>query len=186
MNKAVRMIMGMVFSMAIISVSAFAGGPEETGKQWIQKAMEQRASQQSTVKEALQRRVNAYWNARIKDEMKVAYGFIYPPLKNDMRFDIYAGERKNFKILGFKVENILIDPNNKTALVLVEKVFKVKPGVLPVKIDKTALKQANYAHWVLYEGEWYMRYELSLPGIMLEKHHGPWHKMPATKQKNHE
>ena len=166
--------------MGLLASRSYGGGPEETGKQWIQKTVKMRAAQKQKLEKALRARVEAYWAARVKGDLKQAYEFVYPPLRKVLDLERFVTERGNNTILAYEIESISADPQRKAALIFVKKSFRIKSGILPEIIERT-LKQANYSYWVLYKGKWCLRYDLSLPGL-IEVLHKKW-PVPKIKKK---
>ena len=118
--------------------------------------------------EALRQRVAAYWEARIKGDTERAYELLDPAAREVISFTTYARRASQFIILNYRIEKISIEPNKKEAVVRVWRSFKIKPGAIPVRIDKV-LEQSTLSQWILVKGKWYMRYNL-LPPPVIKQH----------------
>ncbi len=107
--------------------------------------------------DALRNRVTAYWDARVQDQPEKAYEMIEPDAKQSLGLSTYTKRTSQSKILSYKIEDITVDSENREATVRVARSFRIKPGVIPINIDKP-LQQTADSKWVCIDGQWYMKY----------------------------
>lgn len=112
--------------------------------------------------EALRSRVAAYWDARVAGAPEKAYEILEPDARKTISLGSYCRKTGNSIILSYKIHDIKLDPQGSEAMVRVERSFRIRPGAIPINIDKT-LEQTGNEPWVLVDGEWYMVY--SPPGV---------------------
>jgi hypothetical protein len=110
-----------------------------------------------TPEEALRKRVTAYWDARVQGDNEKAYELLEPDAKQTIGLATYVKRTSYSIIVNYKIHDIKVDLENNDATVRVERSFRIRPGVIPIKIDKT-LEQTADSRWVFVDGIWYMRY----------------------------
>jgi len=110
-----------------------------------------------TPEEALQKRVTAYWDARVQGDTEKAYELLEPNAKQTTALETYARKTRFSIILNYKIHDLKVDLENNEATVRVERSFRIRPGSIPYNIDKTLEQTAN-SRWVFVDGRWYMSY----------------------------
>lgn len=119
--------------------------------------------------EALRSRVSAHWDARVQGSPEKAYELLEPKAKEVTSLAVYDNNTNKFDILSYEIQNIDIHLEDNEAMVRVKRSFKIKPGAIPINIDKI-LEQTTEYRWVFIDGKWYSAYAdhslnfLKLPG----------------------
>ncbi len=109
--------------------------------------------------DALRTRVQAYWDARVEGSAEKAYQLLEPDAKQRVSLGTYAHRSGQSEILSYEIEKIDLDMPAESAVVQVRRSFRIKPGVVPIRIDQD-LEQTGHERWVLMDGQWYMSYGL--------------------------
>ena len=110
-----------------------------------------------TPEEALRKRVTGYWDARVQGDTEKAYELLEPDAKQTIGLATYGKRTSHAIIVNYKIHDIKVDLENNDATVRVERSFRIRPGVVPINVDKT-LEQTADSRWVFVDGIWYMRY----------------------------
>ena len=106
--------------------------------------------------EALKKRVDAHWEALIRDVPEAAFAFVEPKgrkMPNRMRFCSGMGK---FIFLDYEIEEIKLFDDR--ADVRVKRTFKIRPGVIPVEL-KDPVSQTLTDAWIRIDGIWYIAFE---------------------------
>lgn len=107
--------------------------------------------------EALRHRVQAYWDARVEGSIEKAYELLEPEARETISLVSYAKKAGQAEILSYNIEDLELNLPSNSATVRVKRDFRIKPGAIPIKMDKV-LEQTGTERWVLVEDRWYMSY----------------------------
>lgn len=107
--------------------------------------------------EALRSRVSAYWDARVQGSPEKAYELLEPKAKEVTSLGAYDNRTNKSDILSYEIQNIDMHLEDNEAMVLVKRSFKIKPGAIPININKI-MEQTSEDRWVFIDGKWYSAY----------------------------
>ena len=102
--------------------------------------------------------MQAYWDARVEGSAEKAYKLLEPEARQRIGLGTYAHRAGQSEILNYEIENIDMDMETKSAGVRVKRNFKIKPGVVPIKIDnvleQTGQEQMGLGGWTMVYVLW--------------------------------
>ncbi|MBW2148198.1 MAG: hypothetical protein JRG73_09000 [Deltaproteobacteria bacterium] len=107
--------------------------------------------------EELIQRVNTYWDAKIKDQVEVAYSIEHPEGRKKVPIYRYAGmnfspQQASTKLLSFKI--LAVDLQEDRAVVSIQQEVMITAPVL-----RTKLKLVRDDKWFKIDGEWYHEFK---------------------------
>ena len=99
-------------------------------------------------------RVNAYWEARVKDDVETMYKYEEFSVTKETTLIDYARRRTVARILGFRIEDISLNQEGDEARVEVEVKHR---WLLPGMPSREGVSN-TVETWVLLENDWYRKY----------------------------
>lgn len=110
--------------------------------------------------EALNKRVEMYWNILITGAAEDAFAFIEPKAQNIQNRRRFVGGMNNFIFLSYEIEDIKVENDRGSARV--KRIFKIQHGLIP--IDLKPISHTLTDPWTCIDGIWYLVYQkLKLP-----------------------
>jgi hypothetical protein len=106
--------------------------------------------------EPLDIRVQGYWNALVKGDMKAAFEYLEPKLKTPDGYGLFVYGNRQVTYVGYTIKKLEI--NGEQATASVSRTFKVMPGALPIMLDKP-LTLTFPQKWIRLDGTWYVAEE---------------------------
>ena len=104
--------------------------------------------------EALRKRVAAYWETLIEDDLEEAFMFLEPNGRKKRSLTRFIHGMSNFNFLSYKIEDIKLEGDR--ALVRVKRTFRLHLAWIPLEMKPVS--QTITDAWVRVNGIWYEAY----------------------------